>query len=112
MATPQGLAYTLLSRATSRSGIKVFEMTRMKTECIFKVPSSGGNHLYVAHLDIISLNKHYYDIINDPALQQMAIVCLKETRMKKKHTSRNNFLCIKWSLTTKHGLAIFVKQDL
>lgn len=88
-------------------------MTRMKTECKLKVPPAfDGNHLYVGHLNIRSLNKHYCDIISDPAIQQIAVICLTETRVKK--TPKETFVPgYEMVLNNKnHGLAIFVKQNL
>jgi hypothetical protein len=85
---------------------------RMKTECMFKIPSPlDGNHLYVGHLNIRSLNKHYCDIMSDPAFQQMAVICLTETRMKRtpKQTLLTNYKMVLDN--KKHGLAIFVKQE-
>ncbi|WAR17565.1 hypothetical protein MAR_032159 [Mya arenaria] len=79
MASFQGLAYTMLSRATNRSGIKsdivvnkkaVEEITRMLSESLLEIPLYlHGNGLYIGHTNIRSLRKHACDQIHDPTIK-------------------------------------------
>ena len=128
IGTPQGLAYTMLSRATSRSGIKVLnfnksditvnkkaldEITRMQRESVLEIlPSLNATDLYIGHINIRSLRKHACDVISDPTLQQMAVICVTETKMK---TTPRQTLVPGYEMVLKnsqHGLAIFIKQGL
>ncbi|KAK3086403.1 hypothetical protein FSP39_017935 [Pinctada imbricata] len=126
---PQGLAYTMISRATSRQGIKLVnfnmkdikvnknaseEMTRMKTESILNstnllIEKNPGN-LTVGHVNIRSLSKHACDLQVDRSIQCLDVLCLSETHIQHLRTNHSLTHYEAFDKQTKHGLAIYVSK--
>ena len=127
MPTPQGLAYTMLSRATCRAGIRVInfnkadiavnraaleEIERMKKESLLHCKVTvKAESLAVGHINIRSLYKHACDLTFDQNVKALTVLCLTETNTKSMHkkTMIPGYQMILEQ--TKHGLAIFIKDD-
>ena len=56
------------------------ETKRMQAESMLDILSLHAGDLYIGHVNIRSLNKHACDLINDPIVQQMAVLCCTETK--------------------------------
>ena len=125
---PQGLAYTMLSRATSSKNLKLLnftpssitvnesallEINRMRSESLFNC-DNPLDHLKsetnLCHLNIRSLNAHITDLQQEITIQHCAIICLTETHVQNQldHHYLNGFRML--SNPTQHGLAIYVKN--
>lgn len=131
--TPQGLVYTMLSRVTSRAGLKLTsftkdkikvnksalaEMQRLKEESpfIWKNPLtlSSNRDLVVAHLNVRSMPKHFEDMLADRCLSGVSALCVSETHLPC-NTSPAQYALPGYSTllsNTQHGIAIFIRQDL
>ena len=97
----QGQAYTIISRATSRKGIKLInftadvllvnesaclELKRMRKESLLNC--ENPLHKYkdatnVAHLNIRTLNSHFPDLEKDLSLKHLLVLCLTETHTRQ-----------------------------
>ena len=123
-----GPVYTILSRATSREGLKLTSFSRKKAVINKKAlnemkymhltrtfdwapPISKEPHT-VAFLNIRSLPAHHADLEADPKLLNLSVLCLSETNVK---TSNSEFLIEHFNSfykSTPHGLAIFVRKGI
>ena len=129
--TPQGLAYTMLSRATCRSGIKLInfqeqdikinqsafnELNRMASESKFN-PSTpiqllGDDKFSIGHLNIRSLSKHIQDVQADSFVQKLSVLCLSETHISRPLDKYQIDGYVFLPKSSKHGLAIYIKTGL
>ncbi len=124
-----GLFYTMLSRAKSRSGVKllnftpdkikvnqkaVAEMERMRTECLFSwthplLNITGGS---IALLNIVSWNAHIQHFLADKMyINHNALFCFTETKLDGRSFQhiQDHDEVEEWAdihKTTGHGLAI------
>ena len=126
-----GHVYTMLSRATSRSAIKLIdfdqnkisvnssalkEMKRMNQESLLELQHTlnqlNKDYLSIGHINIRSLNLHGIDLQADKLLHNISILCVTETHMSfptERHYIAGYNLFHK---CTPHGLAIYVKTEL
>lgn len=121
-----GQVYTILSRVTSRQGLKLINFNRQKlrvnTDALkeMKEMRSTRNFIWihpipdqphtVAFLNIRSLPAHLADLQADPAIQRLSVLCLLETNLKNRKITMENFHI--FHENTHHGLAIVVKKDI
>lgn len=123
-----GQLYTVLSRATHRTGLKLIEflpqkikvnqqalqeMDRMRNQATFdwihpldQLPSE--NKIHIGFLNIRSLNLHLDDLKANTVLQNLTTICLTET-----HTSLSHEIPGYHSFheKTQHGLAQYHKES-
>lgn len=123
-----GQLYTVLSRATHRTGLKLIEfspqkikvnqqalqeMDRMQNQATFdwihpldQLPSE--NKIHIGFLNIRSLNLHLDDLKANTVLQNLTTICLTET-----HTSLSHEIPGYHSFheKTQHGLAQYHKES-
>lgn len=123
----QGQAYTMISRATSRTGIKLInfsadvikvnesaceEIERMKKESLLNCDNpinSYSDHTVIGHLNIRTLNGHIQDLQKDVCLQYLSVLCLTETHTDKP-ANLTGFRVL--SNPTEHGLAIYFRDTV
>ncbi|KAK6191211.1 hypothetical protein SNE40_002949 [Patella caerulea] len=127
----QGLAYTMLSRATSRASIKTInfksndikvnkqaidEINRMNRESLFewKHPLSqlNPNNLSIGHVNIRLLNLHAKELKHDQPILNLSIICVTETYgnyLSHLHRIDNfNFL----GKPTPHGVGFYISKQV
>ncbi|XP_062618879.1 uncharacterized protein LOC134280486 [Saccostrea cucullata] len=126
---PQGLAYTMISRATSRQGIKIVnfndgdikvnkdafeEMHRMRREsqlsCSMAMTEKKQEELSIGHINIRTLAKHAVDLQSDIAIQKLDILCVSETHIRQFQNNYNLQEHSAFYSITKHGIAIYVSN--
>ena len=132
ISVPPGLAYTIISRATSRQGLKLLnfspekiivnkaaleETVRLQTESPFKwlypLQKSHPDYVIVAHVNIRS-KSHISHLLSDPTIHLCTLVGLTESHI----THESESLPIKdssWETThklTDHGISVLHKTDL
>ena len=130
---PQGLIYTMLSRAKTSRGIKICnfnpshikvnagaleEMKRMEAESKIQWISpiekiARENAFLLGCLNIRSLKMHLQDLKSDPSVKLLDAICLTETHISK-IASHKKFEMDNYILTCSksvHGTGIYVKRD-
>ena len=130
---PQGLIYTMLSRAKKSRGIKICnfnpshikvnagaleEMKRMEAESKLQWISPiekivRENAFLLGCLNIRSLKMHLQDLKIDPSVKLLDAICLTETHISK-IASHKKFEMDNYILTCSksvHGTGIYVKRD-
>ena len=124
--TPQGLGYTMLSRATCSKNIKLLNFTinnitvnksalseieRMRSESLFKCDELQTNRMSVRHLNIRSLKAHLIDLQKELTAQHCDIICLSETHVDNELNQYTLNGYTTFSKATQHGLAIYVNDS-
>lgn len=125
-----GQTYTILSRATSRAGLKLIdfspakikvnaaaldEMKRMQQNAPFlwKHPLSDldiDNKYHIGYLNIRTLELHAADLRSHKPLHALSAICLTETHVNtNQHHNIDGYNL--HGKDTMHGLAMYVKQD-
>jgi hypothetical protein len=130
---PAGMAYTMLSRAKNRAGIKldnfkshmiktnekaVNEMNRMREESLLNIcnPLLQLKNPVILLLNIRSWNCHIDHILNDPIyLINCSILCFTETKVQNTNTIKSiDQLDSNWHdihLPSEHGLTICYQKN-
>lgn len=127
-----GQAYTMISRATSRAGIKLVnfssdklsinraalqEITRMESEAPFlwnhPLDDLPNDCLHIGHLNIRSLNLHAADLLSDTSLHQLSVLCISETHVRTDLIYQCQIPGFTlYHVATEHGIAVYTKFNL
>lgn len=124
-----GQVYTILSRLTSRQGLKLVNFIKDKikvnNDALCKMESMRSTRQFewlhpfpdeigtIGHVNIRSLSAHHEDLHSDQNIQRLSILCLSETRLTV--NSCNPVVIKNFDIFHKqgdHGVAICVKSGL
>ena len=124
----QGQAYTMISRATARKGIKLInftadvikvnenaclELQRMRKESLLNCEnpiSDYSDNTNIAHLNIRTLKSHFPDLKKDLCLKHLSVLCLTETHTNQPDINLTGYYVV--SKPTEHGLAIYIRETI